>query len=130
MPVVCPNSGAKPLVTTFTSRTSTSEIGSSRRAAPGVTVELTGGHTAGHAVVRIGDGAVFVGHLAVSPVNVVADMRPGSHEDRAAALVALEDELAAAAGGGRLVIGPLWPAPGVATVSGPPWVLTPYDSPM
>jgi len=38
--------------------------------APGVVMELTGGHTPGHCVIRIADGAVFVGHLAVNPVQV------------------------------------------------------------
>lgn len=92
--------------------------------AEGVVVEVTGGHTPGHALVRIGDDAVFIGHLAVSPLNV-ATPSAVQHHDPEVALAALDRELAAAAMRRSLVIGSLWPDPGAGRVSGPPWVVTP-----
>jgi glyoxylase-like metal-dependent hydrolase (beta-lactamase superfamily II) len=90
---------------------------------------VSGGHTAGHAVVYVADGtgvgAVFVGHLAVSPLDLAVDTKAAAHEDVATAAPVIEAELRAAAGDQRLVIGPLWPAPGAARVSGPPWVVAP-----
>ena len=93
-----------------------------------VTLELTGGHSAGHAVLRVdsaGVQALFVGHLAVSPVQAAFPQRPGQHADAPVAQQALDAVLSHAAANGTLVVGPLWPAPGAARVSGPPWVLTP-----
>src|SRR5262245_55106467 len=44
--------------------------------APGVVLEQTGGHSPGHAVLRLGSGAgsvIMLGHLAVSAVQLAAD---------------------------------------------------------
>jgi glyoxylase-like metal-dependent hydrolase (beta-lactamase superfamily II) len=93
-----------------------------------VAVELTGGHSAGHAVVRVesaGARALFVGHLALNPVQVAFPQGAGQHADADRAQQALDAILAEAVGDETLVIGPLWPAPGAARVSGPPWVMTP-----
>ena len=93
---------------------------------------VTGGHTAGHAVVRIADeggvGAVFIGHLAVSPLDFAVETKAEAHEDIVTAAPLVEAELRAAAADGRLLIGPLWPAPGAAHVSGPPWVVAPASA--
>lgn len=82
-----------------------------------VTIELTGGHTPGHAVVRVASGgqeAVMLGHLAVTPVHVTAVRRPGQHADADRAAAALDRIMA----GGSLLIGSLWPAPGAGMASG------------
>ena len=58
--------------------------GSPVELAPGVHLELTGGHSPGHAVVRIasqGRQAVLVGHLAISPVQLAAVQGPELHLD-------------------------------------------------
>ncbi|HEX5094713.1 MAG TPA: hypothetical protein VFX21_01805, partial [Acidimicrobiia bacterium] len=76
-----------------------------------VVVEHTGAHTPGHQVVRIdsnGARAIFVGHLAVSPLHFVSGECPPLNLDPERAwtvLTALRDE-------GALLIGPLWPEPG------------------
>jgi glyoxylase-like metal-dependent hydrolase (beta-lactamase superfamily II) len=93
-------------------------------ATPGVVLDVSGGHSPGHAVVRVGDDAVFIGHLAVSPLNA-AIRSPTLHHSPEVALAALDRELSLAAERQTLVIGPLWPEPGAARVSGPPWVITP-----
>ncbi len=92
--------------------------------APGVTLELTGGHSPGHCAVRVGEGAVFVGHLAINPLQAGAGIIRGQHLDDEAAHSALERELTWASERGALVIGPLWPAPGTARVTGPPWAVS------
>jgi len=82
-------------------------------------LELSGGHTPGHAVLRIssGDaGAVLLGHLALSPLHAVADVSPTAHVDPDGALRRLRLILDAAAAGGLLVAGPLWPWPGAGVV--------------
>jgi glyoxylase-like metal-dependent hydrolase (beta-lactamase superfamily II) len=91
--------------------------------APGVTFELTGGHSPGHGVLRVGDGAVFIGHLAINPLQVDAGAMPGQHIDADAAWAALERELRWASAREALVIGPLWPEPGAGRISGPPWLV-------
>jgi glyoxylase-like metal-dependent hydrolase (beta-lactamase superfamily II) len=89
--------------------------------AAGVSLEHTGGHSPGHAVVRVEDGderAVMIGHLAVSPLHLVTGECPGLHDDHAQAwrvLTALRDE-------GSLLIGPLWPAPGAGHYAGDTFV--------
>ena len=100
-------------------------VGSGWAPAPGVVMEVTGGHSSGHALVRIGDGALFLGHLALSPLNLSVEPRPEAHEDVAIAMAVLGTELRAGAIDHRLLIGPLWPEPGAVQVSGPPWVVTP-----
>lgn len=79
--------------------------------APGVSVEVAGGHTPGHAVVRVrsgGDSAVMVGHLAVSPLHLATGECPQQHPDPAL----VEATLTGLRASGALLIGPLWPAPG------------------
>jgi glyoxylase-like metal-dependent hydrolase (beta-lactamase superfamily II) len=93
--------------------------------APGVSMERTGGHSPGHALVRIGDGAVFIGHLAINPVQVSGGVMPGQHVDPVEAFTELERVLAWAVEHDSLVIGPLWPEPGAARVAGPPWSFDP-----
>jgi glyoxylase-like metal-dependent hydrolase (beta-lactamase superfamily II) len=93
--------------------------------APGVSMELTGGHSPGHALVRIGDGAVFLGHLAINPIQVRGGIMPDQHVDPSQAFTELERVLAWAAERDALVIGPLWPEPGAARVAGPPWSFDP-----
>jgi hypothetical protein len=100
-------------------------VGARWEPAPGVVMEVTGGHSSGHALVRIGDGAVFLGHLALSPLNLSLEPGPEAHEDLGTATAVLETELRAAASDHRLLIGPLWPEPGAVHVSGPPWVVAP-----
>jgi len=92
--------------------------------APGVALELTGGHSPGHCVVRVGEDAVFVGHLAINPLQAGAGVIRGQHWDDDAAHSALERELAWASERDALVIGPLWPAPRAGRVTGPPWVVS------
>jgi glyoxylase-like metal-dependent hydrolase (beta-lactamase superfamily II) len=86
--------------------------------APHVSLHLVGGHTPGHAVVRVesGSGAVFVGHLALSPIHLITRPSgdvPPQHSDEAAAIRALAELAAEAASRGTLLVGPLWPYPGV-----------------
>ncbi len=100
-----------------------------REVVPGVVMDLTGGHSPGHAVLRIGDGAVFIGHLAIHPVQVRGGIMAGLHADPVVAFAALERELAWAAERDAFVIGPLWPGPGAGWVEGPPWSLLPAFSP-
>jgi len=88
---------------------------------PGVTMELTGGHGPGHAILKVGDGAVFIGHLAINPVEIGRGTTPEPDE----AFEALERQLTWASERNALVIGSLWPAPGAGRVSGPPWTLCP-----
>lgn len=90
---------------------------------PDVTAEHTGGHSPGHVAIRIGDGAVFLGHLAVSPLQAAFGSIPHQHLDDQAAHEALEFQLEWAMERNALVIGPLWPGPGAGRVSGPPWVV-------
>ena len=87
-----------------------------------VVLELTGGHSAGHAVLRVesvGTRALFLGHLALNPVQVAFPQGASQHADAPRAQQALDTLLAEAAEDGSLVIGPLWPTPGAARVSGP-----------
>ncbi len=86
--------------------------GTGTEIAPGVTVEVVGGHTPGHMIVRIassGESAVMLGHLTVSPLHLATGECPQQHPQPAtveAALAALREEDDA------LLIGPLWPSPG------------------
>ncbi len=78
------------------------------------------GHTPGHGALVVrsnGERAVFVGHLALNPVNVAVGASRGNLDPGQAwqTLNAILDE---ASGDGALVIGPLWPAPGAAVVTG------------
>jgi glyoxylase-like metal-dependent hydrolase (beta-lactamase superfamily II) len=88
-----------------------------------VWLQLTGGHTPGHAVVRIQSGderATFLGHLALSPVNVGMAHCAGADVDADAARAAdlLDALVAEAAANDALIVGPLWPFPGAGRVAG------------
>jgi hypothetical protein len=79
-----------------------------------VRLELTHAHSAGHAFVRIesgGEHAAFLGHLALSPINVV-DGNPPTETD------ALRRLIADAAANHTLIVGPLWPFPGAVYATG------------
>ncbi len=80
-----------------------------------VSTRWTGAHAPGHQVVHIasgGDDATMIGHLALSPLHC-ASGEPGPHIDAPGAVSALR-ELA----DGRLLVGPLWPAPGAVRWTG------------
>jgi glyoxylase-like metal-dependent hydrolase (beta-lactamase superfamily II) len=79
---------------------------------PGMTVRHTGGHHPGHVVFDLGDGpdVTMVGHLAVSPLHLGTGLCPAQHPEPELAW----DQLVATFSDGRLLIGPLWPSPGVA----------------
>ncbi|MDQ1534256.1 MAG: hypothetical protein QOF28_2017 [Actinomycetota bacterium] len=86
-----------------------------------VSLQLTGGHTPGHAVVRVQSGgarATFLGHLALSPLNLfVARCAPADADaERAGDL--LDALVAEAAADDALIVGSLWPFPGAGHVSG------------
>jgi hypothetical protein len=80
-----------------------------------VTMQWTGAHSPGHSLVNIasnGDRATMIGHLALSPLH--CELRGfGPHLDAGGADAAL-----GALGDGRLLIGPLWPAPGAVRWTG------------
>jgi glyoxylase-like metal-dependent hydrolase (beta-lactamase superfamily II) len=90
---------------------------------PEVSIHLVGGHSPGHAIVRIDSGdqhVVLVGHLALSAIHLnptTAD-RPSQHIDDGAATVALDELRGEAAATGASLIGPLWPYPGVVHLTG------------
>ena len=80
---------------------------------PGLRAEVTGGHCPGHAVLHFGEHAAsarvsMVGHLAISPLHLAVGELPELHQDGATAWKLLR----AVAEDGRVLIGPLWPAPG------------------
>lgn len=90
-----------------------------------VSIHLVGGHSAGHAIVRVDSGkhhALLVGHLALSPIHLTTEtsteMSP-QHFDDAAATRTLEELRAEGATGGAILIGPLWPFPGAVELTGP-----------
>ena len=74
-----------------------------------VSIEVTGGHSPGHAIVRIrsgGDQAIMVGHLALTPLHL-GRVDPDGHVELERAMAARRALLAEDA----ILIGPLWPAP-------------------
>jgi glyoxylase-like metal-dependent hydrolase (beta-lactamase superfamily II) len=86
---------------------------------PEVSVHLVGGHSTGHAIVRVDSGdqhAVLLGHLALSPIHLTTaastDMPP-QHVDGGAAARTLDQLRAESATQGTWLIGPLWRYPGV-----------------
>ena len=85
--------------------------------APSVTMEWAGGHTPGHAIVRVtsrGDTAVMVGHLAISPIHFVSGECRQQHPDTAR----VESVLRALCEEAPLLVGPLWPTPGAGSWAG------------
>ncbi|HEY1739086.1 MAG TPA: hypothetical protein VGI86_10265 [Acidimicrobiia bacterium] len=86
-------------------------VDSGEEIAPGVRVEVVGGHTPGHAVVYIESGghtAIMLGHLTVSPLHLATGECPQQHPDPAV----VERWLDGVRSENALLIGPLWPAPG------------------
>jgi len=82
----------------------------------GVSFELTAGHSPGHAVVRIrsgGEQAVMLGHLALTPLNLVVQ-KDANHVQGAMANARLRALLEEDA----VFIGPLWPAPAAGRWNG------------
>jgi hypothetical protein len=80
---------------------------------PGLVADVGGGHAPGHALMHLRDGAgatlaTMLGHLAVSPLHLVTGPCAALHvdPDRAWSL------LRAVTTDARLLVGPLWPAPG------------------
>src|SRR5262249_11357461 len=81
-----------------------------------VAVELTGGHSPGHAVVRIrsdGEQAIMLGHLALTPLNLAVP-KVTDHVEGAIAVERLRALLEEDA----IFIGPLWPAPAAGRWNG------------
>lgn len=84
-------------------------VGDSHSITDDVSTRWTGKHGVGHQVVEIssqGERATFVGHLALNPVHCLIP-EGQLHEDVAASYAELRT-----LADGRLLFGPLWPAPG------------------
>jgi hypothetical protein len=80
-----------------------------------VFTQWTGAHSPGHLIVNIaaaGETATMLGHLALSPLQLTTGENGGHHDP-----VGARRSLRALAGG-RLLIGPLWPAPGAVRWTG------------
>jgi glyoxylase-like metal-dependent hydrolase (beta-lactamase superfamily II) len=91
-------------------------VGDRHEVTSDVTIRYTGGHSPGHQVVDVGgrgSDATMVGHLALSPLHTVIDEFAG-HVDAAVANAALRELRDSR----RLLVGPLWPAPGAARWDG------------
>ena len=89
--------------------------------ADAVSLRHTGGHSVGHAVVRVHSGgrtAILLGHLALSPLQLATGECTNLHVDSARAAAALDAILAEATVGDTLLIGPLWPFPGAVFATG------------
>jgi hypothetical protein len=87
--------------------------------APGVTIEVTGRHSPGHALIHVvGDerSATFVGHLSLTPLNLSIATPSTNHIEVDASDAVLRRVASDAAADGRLLIGPLWPWPGACTL--------------
>lgn len=84
-----------------------------------ITLVPTGGHTLGHLVAQIGSGdvaAVLIGHLAVSPLDLLTPETSPLHLDRDAAGAQITTCLQRAHSQDAVLFGPLWPAPGAVRV--------------
>jgi glyoxylase-like metal-dependent hydrolase (beta-lactamase superfamily II) len=89
-------------------------VGDEHVVTPDVTLRWTGAHSPGHQVVDIasgGDRATMLGHLALSPLHLALDGQV--HMDPVGANAAMR-----ALGDGRVLVGPLWPAPGAVRWDG------------
>jgi glyoxylase-like metal-dependent hydrolase (beta-lactamase superfamily II) len=85
---------------------------------PEVTMVAAPGHTPGHCVIDVrseGARAVFVGHLPVTPVHAIVGC-DDLNADAAAANQMMTEIFDGARADGALVIGSLWPHPGIASV--------------
>ncbi len=86
---------------------------------PGVTLEHTGGHSAGHAAVVLSDGdheAALLGHLAISPLHLTTADET-RHDDLTVSVAAIDGWIGRSRERGTLLAGALWPTPGVAQVT-------------
>jgi glyoxylase-like metal-dependent hydrolase (beta-lactamase superfamily II) len=84
-----------------------------------VSLEISGGHTPGHALVRVRSGseqATFLGHLALTPMHISTCDPARMHFDPAPATVAFEALIAESTERGSTLVGPLWPFPGAGQV--------------
>ena len=84
---------------------------------PEVTTTVTGAHSPGHQIIDIASRdaeATMIGHLALTPLHCVTRTDSSRHFDVPAAAAILEDLRDRR----RLLIGPLWPAPGAARWTG------------
>jgi hypothetical protein len=91
-----------------------------------VFTQWTGSHSDGHMIVNIASGgntATMIGHLALSPLHCTTGDGGGLHFDRVGANAALRT-----LADGRLLIGPLWPAPGAVRWTGDQVVTAGADS--
>jgi glyoxylase-like metal-dependent hydrolase (beta-lactamase superfamily II) len=98
------------------------------RITPDVEMVVSGGHSPGHATVVVrsgGERALFLGHLAVSPMQAALERPFALHDDPELGGRSLGHWLEDAATDDALVIGPLWPAPGAAHVRLGPVELVP-----
>lgn len=92
-----------------------------RRLTDDVELVETGAHAPGHSIAWIrsrDECAVFIGHLAVSPLHTATGPCATLHVEPDAAWEVLGAVIREAAAKDALVIGPLWPAPGAARVDG------------
>jgi glyoxylase-like metal-dependent hydrolase (beta-lactamase superfamily II) len=90
-----------------------------------VRLELTGAHTAGHANVWVeseGENAMFLGHLALSPLNIATRDCAATNDFVAREAKALDRLVSEAAAHDTLIVGPLWPFPGAVYATGDPVV--------
>jgi glyoxylase-like metal-dependent hydrolase (beta-lactamase superfamily II) len=86
-----------------------------------VSLELTGAHTPGHALVRVhsdGETATFLGHLALSPLHIASGVHSALHRDVVSVAPVLDKLIAEATADKSLLIGPLWPFPGAGYAEG------------
>jgi len=98
------------------------------RITPEVEMVISGGHSPGHTTVVVRSGserALFLGHLAVTPMQAALERPFALHDDAELGGRALHHWLEDAATDDALVIGPLWPAPGAARVRFAPVELVP-----
>ena len=89
---------------------------------------VSGGHSPGHATLVVRSGgqrALFLGHLAVTPMQAALDRPFALHDDAELGGRALRTWLEDAATDDALVIGSLWPAPGAARIRLAPIELVP-----
>ena len=87
--------------------------------APGVRMQQTGGHSPGHAVLRISGAdadVVLLGHLAVNPVQLAAEQGPQAHIDAPRANRVIAELVDESRRTGTILAGSLWPVPGAATI--------------
>lgn len=86
---------------------------------PGVQLVPLDGHQAGHSGVAIGDPweVLCTGHLFIDPSMVLDLGRPGLDQDVVVAAATRASVLSQAADSGFALLGPLWPEPGIASVS-------------